>query len=95
MWVISKRRLREFWERHPQAAIPLMAWYKVATKASWNHIVDVRKTFPTADAVGSSTVFNIGGNDFRLVTEIVYLTHKVYIRWVGTHAEYDKGKWKK
>jgi mRNA interferase HigB len=66
----------------------------VASKADWQHIMDVRKDFPHADGVGRWTVFNIGGNDFRLVTEIVYRTHKVYVGFVGTHAEYDRGQWK-
>jgi len=56
--------------------------------------VDVRRDFPHADAVGRWTVFNIGGNDFRLVVEIAYATHKVYVRFVGTHQEYDRGRWR-
>jgi mRNA interferase HigB len=94
VWVISRRRLKQFWERHPQAEVPLRAWFQVASKAEWQHLVDVRRDFPHADAVGQWTVFNIGGNDFRLVVEIVYATHKVYIRFVGTHQEYDRGRWK-
>ncbi len=94
VWVISRRRLREFWERHPQAEVPLRAWFQVASRAEWQHVVDVRRDFPHADAVGRWTVFNIGGNDFRLVAEIVYATHKVFIRFVGTHQEYDRGRWK-
>ena len=66
----------------------------MASKADWQHIMDVRQDFPHSDDVGRWTVFNIGGNDFRLVAEIVYRTHKVYIRFVGTHAEYDRGQWK-
>jgi len=54
----------------------------------------VRRDFPHADGVGRWTVFNIGGNDFRLVTEIAYRTHKVFIRFVGTHHEYERGQWK-
>lgn len=92
--MISKARLREFWTKHPQAAGPLQAWFKIARTAQWGHMVDVRRDFPTADAVDSATVFNVGGNDFRLVVEIKYAWHKVYVRWVGTHAEYDKGGWK-
>ena len=94
MWVISRRRLREFWERHPQAEVPLRAWFQVASRAEWQHLVDVRRDFPHADAVGPWTVFNIGGNDFRLVAEIVYATHKVFVRFVGAHQESDRGRWK-
>jgi mRNA interferase HigB len=94
VWVISRKRLKECWERHPQAEVPLRAWFQVASKAEWQHIADVRRDFPHADAVGRWTVFNIGGNDYRLVVEIAYMTHKVYVRFVGTHQEYDKGRWK-
>ena len=94
MWVIARRRLKEFWVRHPQAEVPLRAWFQVASKAEWRHLVDVRRDFPHADGVGPWTVFNIGGNDFRLVVEMAYATHKVFIRFVGTHQEYDKGRWK-
>jgi len=94
VWVVSKGRLRDFWTKHPQAEVPLRAWYQVASKADWKHITDVRREYPHADAAGRWTVFNIGGGDFRLVTDIVYRTHKVYIRFVGTHSEYDKEQWK-
>jgi mRNA interferase HigB len=92
--VVSRRRLREFWKQHPQAEVPLAAWYKIADKAEWKHLEDVRSMYPSADAVGEFTVFNIGGNDFRLVTRTVYLHHLVYVVEVLTHAEYDKRKWR-
>jgi mRNA interferase HigB len=65
-----------------------------ADKAEWKHLEDVRSMYPSADAVGEFTVINIGGNDFRLVTRIVYLHHLVYVVEVLTHAEYDKRKWR-
>ncbi len=74
--------------------MPLRAWFQVASRAEWQHLVDVRRDFPHTDAAGRWTVFNIGGNDFRLGVEIVYATHKVFIRYGGTHQEYDKGRWK-
>jgi len=92
--VISKARLREFWIHHPQAEVALVAWYKVATHAEWKSIVEVRTAYPHADAVGALTVFNIGGNDFRLVTHMRYEWQTVFIRWIGTHAEYSKGRWR-
>ena len=94
VWVISRRRLKDFWVRHPQAEVPLRTWFQVASRADWQHLIDVRRDFPHADGTGRWTVFNIGGNDFRLVTEIAYGTHKVFIRFVGTHQEYDRGHWK-
>ncbi|MDQ6792223.1 MAG: type II toxin-antitoxin system HigB family toxin [Candidatus Dormibacteraeota bacterium] len=93
MRVVSRRRLREFWQEHPQAQAPLAAWFKIASKAQWRHLEDVRSVYPSADAVEQWTVFNIGGNDFRLVTRMVYRHHLVYVETVLTHAEYDKGKW--
>ena len=94
MWVISKARLRDFWEKHPESQTPLTAWYQVVRRADWQHMMDVRQNFPSADAVGPWTIFNIGGNKLRLVAEVVYRTHKVYVKAVNTHAEYDKERWK-
>ena len=98
--VISLRRLREFWERHPNAKVPLQAWYRVAKQAEWNSIRDIRQTYPDADAVtadsgATMTVFNIGGNKYRLITSIWYGGQQVYIKRVLTHAEYSKDRWKK
>ncbi len=70
----------------------MAAWYKIADRAEWKHLKDVRSVYPSADAVGELTVFNIGGNDFRLVTRIVYVHHLIYVVGVLTHAEYDKRK---
>lgn len=73
---------------------PLDVWYRVAKRADWKNLSDVRVAFPTADAVGKYTVFNIKGNAYRLVVEINYRTGRVFIRHVLTHQEYDKEKWK-
>jgi mRNA interferase HigB len=91
--VVSRRRLREFWQQHPKAKTPLAAWHKIAEKGDWRHLEDVRGVYPSADAVDELTVFNIGGNDFRLVTRIVYRHHLIYVVEILTHAEYDKRKW--
>jgi mRNA interferase HigB len=94
MHVISKKKLREFWEEHPRAQAPREAWYQVARHAEWNSFADVRKSFNTADQVGKFTVFDIGGNKFRLIAVIHFNRGKLYMRHVLTHAEYDEGKWK-
>lgn len=73
---------------------PLDVWYRVVKKAEWKSIMDVRKNFSTADAVGRCTVFNIKGNSYRLVAWVNYKTQKIFIRHVLTHAEYSKGGWK-
>ncbi|MDE3075946.1 MAG: type II toxin-antitoxin system HigB family toxin [Chloroflexota bacterium] len=82
MRVISRRRLREFWERHPQSKVALVAWYRIAKCRSWHSMADVKRDFPHADAVGQWMVFNIGGNDFRLVVDIVYRGQAVYVKSV-------------
>ena len=72
----------------------LDVWYRIALKASWESMVDVRKMFPSADAAGVYTVFNIKGNSYRLITVIRY-PKTLFIRGVLTHAEYDKRRWNK
>jgi mRNA interferase HigB len=95
MRVISKKRLREFWKKHPKAKASLEEWYRVARKAKWKKFADVRATYPSADAVNHFVVFNIGGNNFRLIGFLDYEYEKLFVRFVLTHKEYDKGKWKK
>lgn len=95
MHIISRKKLLEFSEQHPNAADALDKWYRVAKSAEWAHLTDVRKAFNSADVVGKWTVFNISGNHFRLITEINYARRKVFIRDVLTHAEYDRDDWKR
>jgi|SRR5262245_22304456 len=92
--IISKRKLREFWENRPDAKEPLLDWYNVALKSSWQNLAEVRESFRHADPVGDCTVFNIKGNDYRLITVIKYRAQRVYALYVLTHKEYDKEKWK-
>jgi mRNA interferase HigB len=94
MHVISRKKLREFWNQHDDAEPPLRAWYKVVKHANWETFADVRATYSSADQVGKFVVFNIGGNKYRLVTVIHYDRAKVYIRHVLSHTEYDRGDWK-
>ncbi len=100
MWrVISIRRLREFWQEHPDAEAPLRAWYKTCLHAEWRSIQDVRKTYASADAVkvasgATMTVFNIAGNKYRLIASLWYGGGQVYIKQVLTHSQYSKGQWK-
>lgn len=94
MRIISKKRLREFWEMHTDSKAPLEEWYKLTRKANWRNLVEVRETFRHADPVGTCTVFNIKGNDYRLITKIDYAYQKVFIKYILTHPEYDKEKWK-
>lgn len=94
MHVISKKKLREFWERFPRAKAPLEAWYQVAKHAGWENFAGVRQTFNASDVVGKFVVFDIGGNKFRLIAAIHYNRGKLFVRHVLTHAEYNAGKWK-
>ena len=91
MRIISRRSLRIFWERHPSAEQPLKAWYKEAEEADWSSPADVKSTYGTASVLkGGRVVFNIAGNKYRLVVKIEYKLQIVFIRFVGTHEEYDE-----
>lgn len=99
MRVISLKLLREFWSRHRDAEQPLRNWYKTATKARWSSLQNVREAYPNADGVQSSggdmlTVFNVGGNKYRLITRIRYDYQLINVRAIMTHREYDADKWK-
>ena len=91
MRIIAVQTLREFWERHADAEQPLKAWYKEATETLWREPNDVKKRYPSADILpGNRVIFNIKGNTCRLIVKIHYNTSIVFIRFVGTHTEYDK-----
>lgn len=94
MHIITRKRLREFGQRHPECAAALDGWYRLVKHTDYGSFAELRRTFPNADKVGKLTVFNIGGNKARLIAAIHYNTHRVYIRHVLTHAEYNQGDWK-
>ncbi len=94
MRVISRKAIQEFVRIHADALEPLEHWSLVSRKATWTSLADVRADFRHADAVGKYTMFNIGGNKYRLITTIKYRCQVVYIRHIFTHAEYDRGAWK-
>jgi mRNA interferase HigB len=90
MRIIAKRTLREFWERYSDAEEPLLAWYREVEKEDWSQPAQVKEKYRSASIVkGSRVVFNIKGNDYRLVVRINYPYRVVYVRFVGTHVEYD------
>ena len=95
MHVISRKKLLEAAEKHAELGAPLDIWYRIAKKAEWKNLTEVRRQLPSADAVNEFTVFNIKGNAYRLITEINYRTGRIFLRHVLTHAEYSKGGWKK
>ena len=91
MRIVSFNRIKEFSSLHTDAEIPLCKWFHVTEGNSWNNLNDIRNTFSSADYVGNDRyVFNIKGNDYRLVAIIVFASKKVYIRFIGTHQEYKK-----
>ncbi len=90
MRVIAVSTLREFWAKHPQAETPLRAWFADASRADWKNPAGIKAAHRNASFVsGNRVVFNIKGNDFRLVAAVHYNRGLVYIRFIGTHAEYD------
>jgi mRNA interferase HigB len=89
--VISRQKLVLFWRQHPSAERPLRAWFEVANAAKWKTPQDIKAAFASASFVGSNrVVFNIKGNDFRLVVAVAYVMGAIYIKFVGTHEEYDR-----
>ena len=94
MHVISRKILREFCKKHPDACDTLNNWFRVASKAQWQNLAEVQSNYPKAEAVGNFTVFNIKENHYRLIVAIIYPPQRIYIKYILTHAEYDKDKWK-
>lgn len=103
MRIISKRRLREYWAKHPDTRAGLENWYNIARQADWSSLIEVRKAFPHADCVilnknkeneKAVTVFNVCGNRCRLIAAIHYKSKILFVRRIMTHAEYSKGRWK-
>lgn len=93
MRIISKKVLLDFYTQYPDSKVPLENWHRVVKKAQWTCFSDVKETFNTVDNVGNKRyVFNIKGNDFRLVAIIQFTIKSVLIRFVGTHNQYDKIK---
>ncbi len=91
MHVIAGKTLRQFWERHPDAEEPLRDWHRKAKAANWRSPQQVKDDFSSASIIGNDrVVFNVKGNNYRLVTHVLYRYNRVYVRFVGTHAEYDR-----
>ena len=99
MHIISRRKLLEADREHSGLGVPLDAWYRTAKSAGWQSLEEVRRTYSRADGIPVGervyTVFNLSGNRYRLVTEVFYEGQTILVRQVLTHAEYDKGDWKK
>jgi mRNA interferase HigB len=94
MHLITRKTLLAFWQQHPDSKTALERWSQIIEKNNFNSFTQLKATFPSADQVGKLTVFNVGGNKYRLIAAIHFNRHKVYIRHILTHAEYDKDNWK-
>lgn len=95
MNVISRRTLFEKAKKHADAVTAIQVWFDTAVQAEWNSLEDIRRTFPATDLVGPLAIFNIKGNRYRLIVRMVFVSQRIYIKEFLTHAEYDKGAWKK
>ena len=91
MRIISRRILRDFWEKHPDASVPLQTWFHDTEYATWQTPADIKAVYRNASFIANNrVVFNIKGNHYRLVVLVVYQHSLVYIRFIGTHQEYDQ-----
>ena len=90
MHIISLKMLRDFWKKHPEAEQPLRNWHTVAEQSRFTDLADLKRSFGGADYVSPYTVFDVGGNNFRVVVIVRYRESKMFVRWVMTHREYDK-----
>ncbi len=91
MHIITQKRLKLFWKKHTASEEALMVWGRIARTASWDSFDDVRKSIGTARSIsGNRIVFKIKGNQYRLIVKMEYAKQRIYIRFIGTHAEYDK-----
>lgn len=93
MRIVSERKLREFWQQQPEAENAMRQWIKTVRLADWSHFSDVRKTFNHVDIFGACSLFDVGGNKYRIIGKIAYGIKVVYIRFVLTHRQYDEKKW--
>lgn len=91
MHIIKPQTLKECWERHPDSKIPLQAWLKVAESSKWKNVNEIKQTFPNVSVLSNNrVVFNIKGNDYRLIVAFRFEANLGYICFVGTHDEYSK-----
>ncbi len=91
MRIIALSTLRDFWRKHPASEVPLRNWHAEASRAIWTSPAEIKQAHRSASFVaGDRVVFNIKGNDYRLIVAVRYRSRIMYVRFVGTHAEYDQ-----
>jgi mRNA interferase HigB len=92
VWIVTEKRIREFIEREPLSIEPIASWIETIRNAVWASPAELKATFAHASFIGDLTVFNLGGNKYRLVAFVHYRAQIVYIKRIGTHKEYDTWK---
>jgi mRNA interferase HigB len=93
MRIVTFRKIQDYAAHHGDADMPLRQWYKTTAQCEWTCFADVKRTFASADSIGNNRfVFNIKGSNYRLIAIIIFASKKVYIRFIGTHAQYSKIK---
>lgn len=91
MRIVSKKKIVDYYSDHAMSKTALEVWYKKVSKSSWENLNDLKQDYLRADYVGNNrVVFSIKGNNYRLIAIIIYVSQKVYIRWIGAHSEYNK-----
>jgi mRNA interferase HigB len=96
MHVVARKTILEYGKSHASAVAPLDVWYRLMRKGTYQSLAELKEDFPSVDLISGETyVFNIGGNNYRLVAQIKFKAQAVYIKAILTHAEYDKDKWKR
>jgi mRNA interferase HigB len=91
MRIVDIKRLQAFWEKHPDAKVPLQAWYALASRAGWKSPIDIKAAYRNASFIANErVVFNIKGNDYRLVVLVRYRQGLMFIRFVGSNSQYNK-----
>jgi len=91
MRVVSKKKLVEYYIKHADSKTALEEWYKKVSKSEWSNLNELKQQFLSADYVGNNrVVFNIKGNDYRLITIVIYESQKIYVRWIGKQDQYEK-----
>ncbi|MGC1620244.1 MAG: type II toxin-antitoxin system HigB family toxin [Candidatus Acidiferrum sp.] len=94
MRIIKRGALEQFWQKHPDAKASLESWYNVVRRANWQTPVEMKQIYPHADLVGRRTIFNIAGNKYRMIARVNYESQRVFVLYLLTHVEYDRGDWK-
>ncbi|HLC17099.1 MAG TPA: type II toxin-antitoxin system HigB family toxin [Thermodesulfovibrionia bacterium] len=91
MHVIKRKTLKEFWQKHPDSEQAIRTWYSIVIRSKWNEPSDIKRIFANADFLQNNRVcFNLKGTKYRLIVKVIYELQRVYVRFIGTHAEYDK-----